>query len=125
MSGKRLAGWEIALIKAMQRAGFTAQKVLSYFSHPERTINVARIYEIRDGDLGGDVPAASEAELHEFVAKFAADHPLSRDSGPLFAWKPPPAYIEVSGGRVSLQSRSVRSDDKRLELAVLESMQWL
>ena len=53
MSAKGITEAEIALIKAMlargKGAGFTAQKILSYFSRPERTINVARLYEIRDG----------------------------------------------------------------------------
>ena len=56
MNGRGLTRQEIALIKAMQargkRAGFTSQKILTYFSRPERTINVARLYEIRDRTRG-------------------------------------------------------------------------
>jgi hypothetical protein len=62
MTTKGLTEKEIALIKAMlargKPAGFTAQKILSYLSRPDRTINVARLYEIRDGMRGADVPEA-------------------------------------------------------------------
>jgi hypothetical protein len=83
MNGKGLTRKEIALIKAMQargkRAGFTAQKILSYFSRPERTINVARLYEIRDGTRGLEIKSASEEELHRFLTRFTIEGRVRSD----------------------------------------------
>lgn len=66
-----LTATEISLIKAMlqqgKEAGFHVQRIQSYFSRPDRTINPARFYEIRDNKLGSDVTAASETQLHDFL----------------------------------------------------------
>jgi hypothetical protein len=120
MSSKRLTEKEIALVKAMQRlgksSGFTAQKMLTYFSRPERTINVARLYEIRDGTQGAHVQAASEDELHQFLLRFGLEQ-RPRDGQELsLRYRPVPAYLGVYEGRVSLLTRAVRDDDERVTL---------
>jgi hypothetical protein len=120
MSSKGLTEKEIALIKAMQRlgkpSGFTAQKMLTYFSRPERTINVARLYEIRDGTRGAHVKAASEDELHQFLLRFDLEQRPREDREPLLRYRPVPAYLGVREGRVSLLRRAVRDDDERITL---------
>jgi len=120
MSAKGLTKTEIALIKAMlargKAAGFTAQKILSYFSRPERTINVARLYEIRDGDRGADVPAASEDELYWFLTRFALEGPPRDDAKIALSYKPIPAYLGVRQTRICILPRIVEQDDERLAL---------
>lgn len=120
MNGRGLINREIALIKAMQahgkRAGFTAQKILSYFSRPERTINVARLYEIRDGTRGAEIPAASDEELHRFLTRFTLESsPKSEVEAPR-RYTPVPAYLGVYQGRVCLLPRFIDEDDDRLTL---------
>jgi hypothetical protein len=139
MNGRGLTNREIALIKSMQargkRAGFTAQKILSYFSRPERTINVARLYEIRDGTRGTEIPAASDEELHRFLTHFALESWPNDEIEAPRRYTPVPAYLGVYQGRVCLVSRSIDGDDERLilrerlvseqhRLAVLLSNQW-
>ena len=119
MSSKGLTEKEIALIKAMQRlgkwSGFTAQRILTYFSRPERTINVARLYEVRDGTRGAHVQAASEDELHQFLLRFEVEQqPKERELS--LRYRPVPAYLGVQEGRVCLLPRAVRDDDERVTL---------
>jgi len=120
MSGMGLTRKEIALVKAMQargkRSGFTAQKILSYFSRPERTINVARLYEVRDGTRGADIPTASEEELHRFLTRFALEGPPKDEAELLLGYRPVPTYIGVRQRRVCLLPRVVDQDDERLVL---------
>lgn len=120
MNGKGLTDREIALIKTVQArgksAGFTAQKILSYFSRPERTINVARLYEIHDDMRGANVPAASEEDLHSFLTKFGLETPPEDDQKRILRYRPAPAFLGVREGRVCLLPRKVDQDDMRLSL---------
>ncbi len=62
---------EVALVKAMLRgAELPDQSILAYFTRPGRTVNHARIHEIRQGKRFDDVPAASERELKAFLARW-------------------------------------------------------
>jgi hypothetical protein len=66
--GNKLERWEIALIKAMlARAGYNDQDILAYFTRPTRSINHARISEIRTGTKYKALRAATENELDEFL----------------------------------------------------------
>jgi hypothetical protein len=67
--GNTLDRWEIALIKAMlARGGYNDQDILAYFTRPTRSINHARILEIRTGAKHAAIKAASSDELDEFIA---------------------------------------------------------
>jgi len=69
--GNTLERWEIALIKAMlARGGYNDQDILAYFTRPTRSINHARISEIRTGARYRSAKAASEAELDAFLASW-------------------------------------------------------
>lgn len=62
---------EVALVKAMLRHGDLAdQSILAYFTRPGRTVNRARIHEIRQGKRFLDVAAASERELEAFLGRW-------------------------------------------------------
>lgn len=65
-----IAAEEIALIKAMQRRGLEHTRIQAYFSRPNRLVNSFRLAEIRDGALGGDVDAASDEGLDEFLLAY-------------------------------------------------------
>ena len=66
--GNTLERWEIALIKAMQeRGGYNDQDILAYFTRPSRSINHARISEIRTGAKFKAAKAASPEELNDFL----------------------------------------------------------
>ena len=66
--GNKLERWEIALVKAMLAAGkHNDQDILAYFTRPTRSINHARIAEIRTGHKHRGIKAASEAELDAFL----------------------------------------------------------
>lgn len=47
--GNTLEKWEVALVKTMLARKFVPQDIQAYFSRPTRSINHARISEIRDG----------------------------------------------------------------------------
>ena len=65
----KLEHWEIALIKAMlEKATFgNDQDILAYFTRPSRSINHARILEIRKGDKHARVRPATDTELERFI----------------------------------------------------------
>lgn len=58
-------------MKAMVADGnYNDQDILSYFTRPMRTINHARIKEIRDGQKHRSVNAATTDELAQFLASW-------------------------------------------------------
>lgn len=66
--GNKLERWEVALVKAMVAEGrHNDQDVLAYFTRPTRTINHARISDIREERKHKTVPAASPEELARFL----------------------------------------------------------
>ena len=68
LAGNKLVRWEIALIKAMIATGrYNDQDILAYFTRPTRTINHARISDIRNGRRFRTVAPASEDDLAEFL----------------------------------------------------------
>jgi Protein of unknown function (DUF3644) len=67
--GHKLERWEVALIKAMlAKGGYNDQDILAYFTRPTRSINHARIADIRTEAKHKVAKAASEEELAEFLA---------------------------------------------------------
>lgn len=63
--------WEIALVKAMLRQNrYTDQDILAHFTRPTRSINPARILEIRREERHRTVPAASDDDLKQFLASW-------------------------------------------------------
>ena len=66
--GNKLERWEVSLVKAMiTHSQLNDQEILSYFTRPTRTINHARISEIRTGARHVAVASASQQELDEFL----------------------------------------------------------
>lgn len=65
--GNTLDRWEVAIVKAMLERKLIPQDIQAYFSRPTRSINHARISEIRDGTKHKAVRAASDAELNVFL----------------------------------------------------------
>lgn len=66
--GNTLEKWEVSLIKAMQnRGGYSDQGILAYFTRPTRSVNHARISEIRTGTKFRKLKAATPDELDEFL----------------------------------------------------------
>ncbi|MDN2568230.1 DUF3644 domain-containing protein [Aquibium sp. A9E412] len=57
----------MALVKAMLAKKYVPQDIQAYFSRPTRSINHARISEIRDGTKHNAIKAASDAELDAFL----------------------------------------------------------
>jgi Protein of unknown function (DUF3644) len=66
-SGNSLGKWEVAIVKAMLAKKYVPQDVQAYFSRPTRSINHARISEIRDGTKHKGIKAASDTELDAFL----------------------------------------------------------
>jgi hypothetical protein len=68
-AANKLDRWEIALIKQMiTSSGLNDQDILAYFTRPTRSINHARIAEIRNQTKHRSVPAATKAVLDAFLA---------------------------------------------------------
>lgn len=65
--GNTLETWEVALVKTMLARKLVPQDIQAYFSRPTRSINHARISEIRDGTKHKAVKAASNGELDAFL----------------------------------------------------------
>lgn len=77
-SANRLERWEIALVKRMiETWGVNDQDILAYFTRPSRSINHARISEIRSGAKHKGVPAATEAQLAEYLAHWPEIDPVT------------------------------------------------
>src|SRR3954452_17336923 len=76
--GNTLEKWEVAIVKAMLAKKYVPQDIQAYFSRPTRSINHARISEIRDGAKHRTVRAASDAEL---VAYLEAWPDIDPDTG--------------------------------------------
>jgi hypothetical protein len=62
-----LEKWEVALVKAMLARKYVPQDIQAYFSRPTRSINHARISEIRDEVKHKSIKAAAETELDGFL----------------------------------------------------------
>ena len=70
--GNTLEKWEVALIKAMlNRHAYSDQEILAYFTRPGRSINHARIHEIRTEKEYKSLKPASEKDLNDFLAKWS------------------------------------------------------
>ena len=66
-----LQKWEVAIVKAMIASKrFTNQEMLSYFSRPGRSLNQARIVDIKQERIHKVVKAASDAELEGFLSSW-------------------------------------------------------
>ncbi|WP_150526933.1 DUF3644 domain-containing protein [Roseibium sediminis] len=69
--GNKLERWEVSIVKAMVEADkYNDQDIQSYFTRPSRTINHARIKEIRDGAKHKAVATASVEELKQFLSSW-------------------------------------------------------
>ncbi|ACK81041.1 DUF3644 domain-containing protein [Methylorubrum extorquens] len=66
--GNTLEKSEIAIVKAMIDKGYVPQDIQAYVSRPTRSINHARISEIRDGAKHRGIRPASDAELSAYLA---------------------------------------------------------
>lgn len=98
--------WEIALIKAMlDGSGLTKQRILSFFSTPERDVNPARLHDIIAGKLGVGVEPASEAQVRAYLAQRGTGRDLRRvvlEADPLSAYSLSEAIkIAPSGDRLA------------------------
>jgi hypothetical protein len=67
--GNTLEKWEVAIVKAMLARKYVPQDIQAYFSRPTRSINHARISEIRDGTKHKTIKAASDSELAHFIRR--------------------------------------------------------
>lgn len=65
--GNTLEKWEVALVKTMLARKFVPQDIQAYFSRPTRSINHARISEIRDGAKHKAIKAALDDDLDAFL----------------------------------------------------------
>lgn len=66
-SGNSLQKWEVAIVKAMLANDYIPQDIQAYFSRPSRSINHARISEIRDGNKHRTIKSATSAELDLYL----------------------------------------------------------
>lgn len=64
---KALEKWEVAIIKSMLEKKYVPQDVHAYFSRPTRSVNQARISQIKDGKLHATIKPASDAQLDAFL----------------------------------------------------------
>jgi hypothetical protein len=68
-AANKLERWEVALIKRMiSSADLNDQDILAYFTRPTRSINHARISEIRGGQRHRGVARATPEQLEAFLA---------------------------------------------------------
>jgi hypothetical protein len=62
-----LEKWEVAIVKAMLQKHYVPQDVHAYFSRPTRSVNQARISQIKDGKMHAAIKPASDVELDAFL----------------------------------------------------------
>ncbi len=65
--GNTLERWEVSLVKALLARGRVPQDIQAYFSRPTRSINHARISEIRDETKHRAVRRATDDELDAYL----------------------------------------------------------
>lgn len=65
--GNTLEKWEVAIVKAMLARNYVPQDIQAFFSRPTRSINHARISEIRDGAKHKAIKQATDLELDAFL----------------------------------------------------------
>ena len=65
--GNKLEKWEFAIVKSMLGNKYIPQDIQAYFSRPTRSINHARISEIRDEAKHKSIKPATDAELAAFL----------------------------------------------------------
>lgn len=75
--GNKLEKWEIAIVKAMLAKKYVPQDIQAYFSRPTRSINHARISEIRDETKHKQVKAASDEDLDLFLDAWPNVDPIT------------------------------------------------
>lgn len=69
--GHSLEEWEVALVKAMLATGkYNRQEILTYFSRPERPINLGRISEIANKKRHEKVAAATDEQMQAFLRTY-------------------------------------------------------
>ncbi|WGF87721.1 DUF3644 domain-containing protein [Marinivivus vitaminiproducens] len=74
----KLERWEIALVKRMIiSAKGNDQDILAYFTRPSRSINHARISEIRTGAKHAAVQPATQEQLEEYLSHWPEIDPIS------------------------------------------------
>ena len=66
-TGKTLEKWEVAIVKSMLLKNYVPQDVHAYFSRPTRSVNQARISQIKDGKMHAAIKPASDVELDAFL----------------------------------------------------------
>jgi hypothetical protein len=68
---------DISIIKGMLRMRYSAAKIQAYFTRPDRLVNPARIYEIRDGSYkqSGQINAATDDEVGTFIDEYGRLNP--------------------------------------------------
>jgi len=71
MARRNITDQEIGLIKAMIARGMKNDKIHFHFNKPARLISSGRITQIKKGEYGGEVTAATNDELDSFLASFA------------------------------------------------------
>lgn len=64
---KALEKWEVGIVKAMLERKFVPQDIHAYFTRPTRSINQARISQIREGALHKTTKPATDEELDAFL----------------------------------------------------------
>lgn len=64
-----ISKYEISIIKGMLRMGYKAALIQAYFTSPDRLVNPARLYEIRDDNYKGSkkIKAATDDEVGTFI----------------------------------------------------------
>ncbi|MBX7496459.1 ATP-binding protein [Qipengyuania sp. 6B39] len=67
MANRGLTDSEIALVKGMLARGMPAQEICGFLFRPNRSLNPAGVYEIRSGQIGGQIPAASAADTQHYL----------------------------------------------------------
>jgi hypothetical protein len=70
MPRRSITDKEIGLIKVMLRQGMRNRDIQFYFNRQDRPVNSGRITGINTGNYGPEVPAATDAELDAFLARF-------------------------------------------------------
>lgn len=75
--GNALEKWEVAIVKAMLARKYVPQDIQAYFSRPTRSINHARISEIRDGAKHKIIRPASDPELDAFLEAWPTIDPAT------------------------------------------------
>lgn len=71
--------WEIAVMKGMIRDGFENQRIVAYFNHPDRPLNLGRISDLKSGKRFPNIAPASKEVVNSYDSEWRSRNSIVKE----------------------------------------------